>query len=260
MNIVIVGAGGVGRYVAAMLAKEEHNVIMIDLDLKKLEKASWNIDVATRQGSGTDWQLLDDLLDLQPQFLIALTDVDETNLVACAIAKHLGYPRTIARIRDNRFLNRTRLDFANIFEVDYFIGPEILVANDILKYMISPGSLAVENFAHGAVQLRTLSIPDKWKKHSIPLSQLDFQKGVIVGLISREVDGVKQVIFPHGEDVILPGDEVTFIGETGVITEIHQYIGAPTKKIKSVVIVGGSMTGFNLAKLLEKKRYRCPFD
>lgn len=253
MNIVIVGAGGVGRYVAAMLAKEEHNVIMIDLDPKKLEKASWNIDVATRRGSGTDWQLLDDLLELQPQFLIALTNVDETNLVACAIAKHLGYPRTIARIRDNRFLNRTRLDFANIFEVDYFIGPEILVANDILKYMISPGSLAVENFAHGAVQLRMLSIPDKWKKHSIPLSQLDLQKGVIVGLISREVDGVKQVIFPHGEDVILPGDEVTFIGETDVITEIHQYIGVPTKKIKSVVIVGGSLTGFNLAKLLEKR-------
>ena len=123
MSIVIVGAGDVGLYLAQILSKEEHNIILIDKDSKKLQQASNLLDVATRTGSGTDWQLLDDLLELSPTLFIALTDDDETNLVACSIAKNLGYPRTIARVHDNRYLNRTRLDFSRIFEVDYFISP-----------------------------------------------------------------------------------------------------------------------------------------
>lgn len=256
MNIVIVGAGGVGRYIALVLSKEEHNVILIDHDPAKLELVSQQLDVGIRQGSGTDWQLMDDLLDLSPDYLLAMTKEDETNLTACAIAKHLGYPNTIARVRDNRFLNRTRLDFSHIFEADHFIGPELLAANDILKYMISPGSLAVENFSHGAVQLRTLAIPDKWKKGDMPLRELELPKGIIVGLVRRftqegKGESVRQVIFPHGNDRILPKDEVTFIGETEAISELHHFLGIKHKPIESVVIIGGSLTGMNLAKLLE---------
>ena len=153
MNIVIVGAGTIGRYISVLLSKENHNVILVDVDEKKLEEASRQMDVAIKVGSGTDWQVLDQLLDSSPDLFVALTNDDQTNLVSCSIAKNLGYPRTIARIRDNRFLNRTRLDFGRIFDVDHSIGPELLVANEIYKYMISPGSLRVETFAHGAVQL-----------------------------------------------------------------------------------------------------------
>ncbi len=258
MNIVIIGAGGLARYVASVLSKDEHNVILVDEDAKKLEKASWHIDVATRLGTATDWQLLDDILDLSPDFFIALTQDDEINLVSCAIAKHLGYPRTIARISDNRYLNRTRLDFSQIFEVDYFIGPEVLVANDIFKYMISPGSLAVENFAHGAVQLRTLEVPDSWKKEKVSLMNLNLPKGIIIGLIRRKIgrkDGAvsHKVIFPHGSDCILPNDEITFIGETEMVADLHNFLGIHLKPINSCVIVGGSLTGLSLARLLQKR-------
>lgn len=255
---MVVGAGGIGRHIASVLSKEKHSVILIDLDAAKLEKASWNMDIGTRLGSGTDWQLMDDLLDLSPDFLIALTNSDETNLVACSIAKHLGYPRTIARVQDNRFLNSTRLDFSHIFEVDHFIGPELLAANDVLKYMISPGSIAVENFAHGAVQMRTLAIPVHWKKSHVPLKVLELPKGMIVGLVRRGVrtegeNATKKLIFPHGNDVLIPGDEVTFIGETEVMVDLHQFLGLKQKGVKSVVIMGGSLTGLNLAKMLESR-------
>jgi trk system potassium uptake protein len=247
MHIVIVGAGDVGRYIASILSKEQHNIILIDKNPKILEEASINLDVATRLGSGTDWQLLDDLLEYSPSLFIALTEDDETNIVSCSIAKHLGYPRTVARVRDNRYLNRARLDFARIFNVDYFIGPELLVAYDILKYMISPGSLAIEHFAHGAVQMRTFTIPQKWRQPHVPLSRLNLPEGMVVGLIYRE----GKVIFPHGEDFILPDDEVTFIGETDVVTDAHRLFGILQKKITSVTIVGGSRTSINLAKLLQ---------
>lgn len=256
LNIVIVGAGDVGCYIASMLSKEQHNVILIDKSSKRLAEASQTMDVATRLGSGTDWQLLDDLMELSPDVIIALTEDDETNMVACAIAKHLGYPRTIARVRDNRYLNRTRLDFARLFDVDSFVGPELLVANDILKYMVSPGSLAVESFAHGAVQMRTIAVPSKWKKNEIPLKALSLPPGIMVGLIRRSIDSshsAHKVIFPHGGDHILPEDEVTFIGETEAIANVHQFLGVAQKSIGSVAIVGGSLTAINLAKQLEHR-------
>ncbi len=93
MNIVILGAGEIGTYLAQTLSKEEHNVIMIDQDPKPLEKLARIADVATRVGSGTDWHLLEELLEQSPHLFLALSSNDETNLVACTIAKNLGYPK-----------------------------------------------------------------------------------------------------------------------------------------------------------------------
>ncbi len=255
MNIVIIGAGDIGLYIATLLSKQKHNVILIDKNGAKLEEVSWQMDVAIQQGSGTDWQLLDHLLEIQPDLFLALTNQDEVNLVACSIAKHLGYPKTIARVKDNLFLNRTRLDFARVFNVDYFISPELLVAYDIYKYMISPGSLAFENFAHGEVQMRTLQVPSTWNRQNTPLAQLQLPKGIILGLIYRHLPNEKsQLIFPHGSDCILPGDELTFIGKRQQISHIHHFLGLTIQKVDRVLIIGGSLVGINLAKILQEHR------
>lgn len=261
MNIVIIGAGELGTYIAMLLSKEEHNITLIDNSPEKVESISQGLDVAVRLGEGTDWQLLDELFELFPDLLIAVTDNDETNLVACTIAKNLGYPHTIARVHNEVYLNRTRLDFGRIFDVDYFIGPELLVANEVLKYLMSPGSLLVENFAHGAVQLRTIKIPEKWRKAGQTLGEVSLPRGVMIGLIERESSekkggiptGKREVIFPHGSDQLFPLDEVTFIGETNAINEIHHYFGISLKSIKSVVILGGTAVAIHLAKLLESQ-------
>ncbi|GAB4226682.1 MAG: Trk system potassium transporter TrkA [Chlamydiales bacterium] len=261
MNIVLVGAGETGRYIASLLSKERHNVILIDPDPSRLEEASWQMDVATREGVATDWQLLDSLLELSPELYIAVTGEDQANLVGCSLAKNLGYPRTIARVRDERYLNRTRLDFGRIFDVDYFIGPELLVATEIFKYMTSPGSVRVESFAHGAVQLRTIIVPNTWRKGDIPISQLDLPEGMMIGLIYRTSDREpgtlkleeEEIIFPHGDDHILPGDEITMIGETEVIDKAHQFFGLSLKPVRSAVIFGGSRTSINLARILEQR-------
>jgi len=254
MNIVIMGAGELGCHVAALLSREKHNVILIDRDSKALQAAAETMDVAIRQGSGTDWQLLDDLLEFSPNLFIALTSDEETNLVGCSIAKNLKYPRTIARVRHERYLNRTRLDFARMFDVDYFIGPEILVAHDILKYILSPGTEFVEHFAHGALKLVTLKVPEGWSKGAMPLKEFGLPENIIVGLICREIHNgdhlEKQIIFPHGNDTIQQGDEVTFIGASGTIQGVHKLFGLSQKTIRSAVIIGGSLTGLHLAKLL----------
>lgn len=254
MHIVVIGAGDIGSYIATLLSREDHDVTVIDKDKKKLEQLSMTTDVATRVGNATDWQLLDSLIEFYPDLLISVTDNDEANLVACSIGKHLGYPTTIARLQDNKLLNRTRLDFAKIFDVDYFISPEQLVAYDILKYMASEGSILVEHFAHGAVQLRTLLIPKTWRLGNKELKQLDLPNGVMVGLIRRKEGPHYRLIFPHGEDVIMPGDEVTFIGETEAVIALHHYFDISQNEVRSVMIGGGSTVGLQLARLLERRQ------
>jgi len=258
MNIVIVGGGELGRHVAAILSKEKHNIVLIDKDPKVIQSISSNMDVATRVGLGTDWELLEDLLEFSPNLFIALTGDDEANLVACSLAKQLQYPRTVCRIRNNIYLNSSRLDFSRIFDVDYFISPELLSAHDIVKNIINPEAIFVEHFAHGALQLRTILIPKTWRApRDTSLRNLDLPQNVIVSLIRRDTTvkdiPTKKVIFPHGDDEILPGDEVTFIGESSVISGIHRYFGINEKEIKSIVIAGGSLTAINVAKLLEDR-------
>ncbi|MBB65382.1 MAG: Trk system potassium transporter TrkA [Waddliaceae bacterium] len=260
MNILIIGAGQVGQYIAAMLSKEEHNVTLIDQDQSKLEMLGRHMDVATLCGDGTDWDLLDDCLDFNPELFLALTDNDETNLVACSVAKNLGYPKTVAKVRQDRYLNHTRLDFGRIFYVDHFISPELLLANDVFKHISNPGSIAVESFAHGAIQMRTIRIPSTWKSDK-PLYQLrkKWPDEMMIGLIRRFYPsgekgrkGRHDIIFPHGKDCLKAGDEVTCIGETDVIENLHQVFGLALKPARSAAIVGGSLIGLHLARILEE--------
>ncbi|MCB1136515.1 MAG: Trk system potassium transporter TrkA [Chlamydiia bacterium] len=247
MHIVILGAGDIGQYVAQILSKQENNVILVDKDARTLEKAGRDLDVATRVGSGTDWQLLESLLEWKPELILAFTDDDEKNLVACSMAKHLGYQRAAARIRDKRYLIKSRLDFGRVFHVDHFIGPELSVAKDLLRYIINPGSKMMESFVHGSVTMRTLEIPVTWQRSHLTLRELELPPGVMIGLIRRGQGNEQRILFPHGQDRLLPHDEVTFIGESDQIARFHEYIGLRIRPVESVVILGGSLTAANLA-------------
>ncbi len=257
MNIVILGAGTIGSYLAAKLAEEEHNVIVIDRDPKALEKLSRCADVATRLGCGTDWRLLEELTEVSPQFFIAMSSDDETNLVACTIAKNLGYGKTVARIRQNAFLDHSRLEFGRLFFVDHLLGTELIVAHDLFKYIVNPSDLAVESFAHGAVQMRTVVIPREFQQAGVPLSQVNLNHSMLIGLIRRQVAGKpEQIIFPKGEDHLLPGDEATLIGETHAMLRAGDFFGLPQEKIRSVILVGGSGVVVHLCRLLEEQKIK----
>lgn len=260
MNIIILGAGEIGTYLAKSLSKEEHNVIMIDCDPKALERVGRTADVATRVGSGTDWKVLEELLEHSPHLFLALTSSDETNLVACSIAKNLGYPKTVARVQQLSFLYRSRIDFSRLFFVDHFIGAEMILAHDIFKCMTHPGNVAVENFAHGAVQMRTLIMPEHHLLCHHPLCELKLPENLLIGLIRRkstvEEDAFEKIIFPRGQDCLLPGDEVTLIGETKVMSQLSSLFGTPSKELRSAVIVGGTSVAMQICHVLDEEGVR----
>jgi trk system potassium uptake protein len=255
MNIVILGAGSIGSYLASVLSKEDHNVIVIDWDYKALEKLAQTTDIATRLGSGTDWRVLEEIKGNSPDFFIAMSSNDETNLIACAIAKKLCYPKTVARIRQNIFLDSTQINFHQLFSVDHILGTELIIAHEIFKCIMNPGNLAVENFAHGAVQMQTITIPDNFPQKGKSLAEMRPMDDLLMGLIRRKIDGEKQVlIFPKGQDLLLPGDEATVIGKTKIMQNLHNIFGITHKTVRSAVIVGSSGVAIHLIKLLLEKK------
>ncbi|MCC5831930.1 MAG: Trk system potassium transporter TrkA [Chlamydiales bacterium] len=260
MNIVIIGAGDIGLHLATIFSQTDNGIVLIDIDSQKLEQAARDLDVATRLGSGTDWELLEELMEFNPDLLIALTNVDEKNLTACTIAKNLGYPQTIARVRSNKYFMQGRLNFERLFNVDHLIGPEKLTSDAIANMILIPGSVATEHFAHGSIQMRTVKVPTTWRREDIPLArreELNLPSQLMVGLINRAAGRKKsEIIFPHGNDTIRPEDEVTFIGENDAIKQLPKVFGISTDKPKSVVIVGGSLIGINLARTLTENNIR----
>jgi trk system potassium uptake protein len=257
MNIVILGAGEIGAYLAKILSQEEHNIFLIDKDFKRLEKIQQESDISTIHGFGSNWKILNDLIDNQPDLFIAMTGDDETNLVACSIAKNLGYPKTVSRIKEIGILVKSRLDFGRLFFVDHFIGSELIVAQDLLKNILNPSSVAIENFAHGTIQLKSIIVPNDWKNAKKPIKELKLPSELLIALIRRinpdeniSSEEKEKIIFPHGDDVILPGDEVTIIGETKIMYDVDELFNKKLEKVKSVAIVGATTISTYLAHIL----------
>ena len=251
MNIVILGAGSIGSYLATVLSEEGHDVIVIDKDPKALERVGTAADIATRLGSGTDWRLLEELKEYSPDLFIAVSSDDETNLAACAVAKNLGYPKTIARVRGSAFLDDRKLDFHKLFSVDHILGTERIIAEDIFKCILHPGNLSVEHFAHGDAQMRTIVIPEDYADRGKTLSELHLNDDLLIGLIRRKIEnGKKMIIFPKGQDQLLPGDEATVVGKSAVMDNLNLVFGIGKKKIDSAVVIGGSGVARHLIKLL----------
>jgi trk system potassium uptake protein TrkA len=254
MQIVILGGGNTGSYVASVLSQENHNVVVIDKDAKILEKLSRESDIATLHATVPNWKIFEDLLENQPHLFFAATGDDQINLVACSVAKNLGFPKTIARVKSRSYLNHSGLDFNSLFGVDYFIGAEILSAQNLFHLLIYSGDRAAEHFSHGAIEMRTVKIPDLWDKGGECIRDLQLPSDLIVGLIRRKMEEGEKILFPHGEDHVLPGDEVTLVGESKIMRQLHEIFHFSENRVRSIVLVGGTEVTEHLAFSLAAKK------
>ena len=253
MHVVILGAGRVGQHVAQSLSLDGHSVVLVDASRERLEEASMKMDVAVRKGIGTEWQLVEELMEESPELFLALTDSDEVNFVACSIAKSIGNPRTIARIRESRYLSHERFDAQRLFHVDHIVVPELLVTNQVIKIALNRG-LYSESFFHGGILLRSILVSENWPLSGKTLAELrTSEHRLIVAVIRRREKGQDKIIFPHGGDSILAGDEVTLIGDGQLPKEIERVFQVKEPLPRSALIIGGSHVGSELARALSKK-------
>ena len=250
MRIVVAGAGQLGYSIASLLSEEGMDVVVVDGVSKQLEAAKTTLDVLTVEANIASPITMNDPDINSADILIAVTESDEVNIVACVLAKKHGIRHTIARIRDMKVTVEAGKYLKENFDIDLVLNPELITANEINRILMTPAALNVEDFAQGKVQLFETRIRRHAPIARIPLKDLTLPQGVLAGLIFRD----HRMIIHHGDDMFLPGDNAYFIGLQERIEEFSQsLVPSDTKKLARVAIIGAGRTGRALALMLERQ-------
>ena len=253
MKIVIVGAGEVGFHVASRLSLENKEVVVIDTDMDAIRRVSDNIDVQVINGSGSGPQVLEEAGIKEAEILLAVTDSDEVNLIACLVANLIS-PTTkkLARIRNADF-DAYHDAFRNQGpRIDTIINPEIEVVKTIDQFMSVPGAVDVGEFEGGRVKFVGIKLDPDTRFADVCLSDLfkiiGKQSPLIAAIVRDE-----ELIIPRGEDCLTPGDVIYFVSEAEKLTDTLEIFGKRLEPIHRALIVGGGRIGLRLATLLEEK-------
>ncbi len=257
MKIIIIGAGEVGYHIASRLTLENKDVLVIDKDSTAIRRVADNIDVQTIIGSGSSPLVLEEAGIKEAEILLAVTDSDEANLVACLVANMLS-PSTkkLARIRGADFdaFHDTFRDQAP--HIETVINPETEVVKTIERLMHVPGAVDVGEFADGKIKFVGIYLDEDNPLAGVRLSELPRhigEKRLLIAAVVRE----EEVIIPRGQDKLLSGDLIYFISEDEQLLETLSIFNKHAEKVKRVLIVGGGRIGYRLAVKLEAQSIHC---
>jgi len=251
MKIIILGAGQVGGTLAEHLANEANDITVLDTDATRLRELQDRLDIRTVQGSGSYPSVLRQAGAEDADMLIATTNSDEVNMVACQVAWTLfRTPTKISRVRASAYLVKKELFRENGFPVDVLISPEEVVTRHITRLIEYPGALQVLEFSKGVARLVALQATRGGPLVGHELSYLRNHMPKIetrVAAIFRK----DRPIIPEGTTVIEEGDEVFFIAGSDHIRSVMSELQPLEKPYKRIIICGGGNIGHRLAQTLE---------
>lgn len=251
MEIIILGDNDVAKGLIDTLSNEDHNVTIISHDEHMLQSLKEEYDIATVVGHPSHPNILRQAGAEYADMLIAVTDTDEINMVACEVAHALFHtPMKIARIRAAEYLNNETLFGSDVIAIDVRICPEQMVTKHVSRLIQYPGASQVYDFANGNILIVLLK---------------PFYGGVLIGKSLAEMaTNINNVpvrvvaIFRDGESidlegdtVIQTGDELLFLCESDYVRDVMQALGRFESANKRIMIAGGGSNGFCLASLIE---------
>ena len=252
MKIIILGAGQVGTSVANILALESNDVTIVDTNNQLLHDLQDHLDIKTIAGHASHPEVLRRAGAEDADMLIAVTNNDDTNMVACQVAYTLFHvPTKIARIRSQQYLEYEDQLFAQeAMPVDFLISPEQLVTDYIKRLIEYHGALQVLDFADGRVQLVAVKASEGSPLVGQQLRTLrEHMPGIHAKIVAIYRHG--SAIFPNGHTLIEAGDEVFFLSAKKNIRVVMQELRELDKPVRRVMIAGGGNIGGLLAKKLE---------
>ena len=253
MKIIILGAGQVGSSLANNLASEANDITIVDVDSQLLHDLQDRLDLRTIKGQASHPDVLQRAGAEDADMIIAVTNSDETNIVACQVAYTLFHtPTKIARVRSQAYLQHAELFTQDAMPVDVIISPEQLVTDYIHRLIEHPGALQVLDFSGGRVQLVAVKA-----YYGGPLvgHELRTLRDHMPGVQSRVAAIYRRghALNPEGNTVIEADDEVFFIAAKKDIRAVMSELRKLEKPVKRVIIAGGGNIGKRLAKALEHR-------
>ncbi|MBI2295980.1 MAG: Trk system potassium transporter TrkA [Betaproteobacteria bacterium] len=253
MKIVILGAGQVGSTVAESLVSEANDITVVDVNTERLKKLQDRLDLRTVAGNAAHPAILEQAGARDADMILAVTQSDETNMVACKLAATMfNIPTKIARIRSADYLSHPEIFNPENFAVDSAICPEQILCDYIVKLLEFPESLQVLEFADGKVSLVAVRAfhGGPLVGHEVSHLRTDMpQVDTRVAAIFRH----DSPIIPEGNTVVEAGDEVFFLAATENIRGVLRELRRMDKPVKRVMIGGGGNIGRRLAKAIENK-------
>jgi trk system potassium uptake protein TrkA len=252
MKILILGAGQVGSSVAYNLASEANDITVVDTRPEILRDLQDRLDLRTVVGQGSHPNVLAQAGAEDADMIIAVTNSDETNMVACQVAYTLYHtPTKIARVRAAEYLSSERLFAQDALPIDLLISPEQLVTEYVQRLIEHPGSLQVLDFANGRVQLVAVKAYYGGKLVGNELRALtEHMPGIETRVAAIFRRG--KAIIPEGHTVIEPDDEVFFIAAKKHIRAVTSELRELDKPYKRIMLAGGGNIGRRLAEAMER--------
>jgi trk system potassium uptake protein TrkA len=253
MKIIILGAGQVGASVAENLSREANDITVIDHDAKRLHDLQERFDLRTVLGQASHPDALRRAGAEDADMMIAVTNSDETNMVACQVAYTLFHtPTKIARVRSRDYLDHPQLFAQEALPIDVLISPEQLVIEQLQRLIEYPGALQVLEFAGGKVRLVAVKA-----YYGRPLvgHELRELRTHMPGIETRVAAIFRRgaPIIPQGDTVIEADDEVFFIAATQDIRSVMSELRKLDKEVRRIILVGGGNIGKGLAEALENR-------
>ena len=256
MNIVILGAGQVGRSLARNLANEDNDITIIDTDKIALRELREKLDVHTRYGHASHPDVLEQANVNDADMLIAVTNSDEVNMISCQIAYSLfRTPTKIARVRAAGYLEHQELFTPELIPVDVLISPEELITRHIQRLIANPGTLQVIDFAEGKVRLVSVKAYHEGPLVGHEIRQLAEHLPEVKARVAAIFRKGKSII-PSGNTVIEANDEIFVIASAQHIRAVVSELRSVDKPYKRIMIAGGGNVGRRLANILEEGRYQ----
>lgn len=250
MYVIIVGCGEVGRYISEVMLGDGHDVVIVDNNRDKLDRMENVLDARTHFGSGSSLSVLKAVEVARADLFVAVTNNDEVNMIAAALAKRLGCRRVIARFSSQEHLGEARRSYQNLLGIDLIVSPKNLVSQNIVRLIRHPGIVAMEDFARGRIRMVELTIPTGAKYVFKNLKDIPLPPGTLITSIIRG----GEVLIPRGEDILTPGDNIFVIGDRDGTAEVEKLLGKAESRTRRVAIVGGGEIGFMVARMLERMR------
>jgi len=254
MKVIVCGAGQVGFNIAKHLADQNNDVTVIDRSKSLIRKISESLDVQAIVGHASDPSMLNKVGAADAELLVAVTQSDEVNMVACQVAHSLfSVPTKVARIRNQAYLKKGWRDLfsRDNMPIDVIISPELEVAQALSHRLEVPGAFNMVPFVDGKVRMIGLVLEEDCPVINTPLRQLSElfpNLNTIVAAVYRS----GRLFVPRSDDQLQAGDAIYIAVEAGTTERTMTVFGHEEKTAHRIAIVGGGNIGYSLAALLEK--------
>jgi trk system potassium uptake protein TrkA len=252
MNILVIGAGEVGYQLTKRLSAEKHNITILEKNPVKANRAREQLDAMVVTGSASSYHDLKLAKIEEADIFVAMSNVDEVNLLACLFARKLDIPLKIARVRNPEFIRTDFILSKEEMGVDLLIHPEKETADAIVRLIHQSSATDIVEFTGGRIQLMGIRL-----ETSSPILRRSLRE------IWNEYDNLparivcinrkNTTIIPRGEDILVPGDQIFVVCDKDLVSTIVKVTGKENVNIQDIMILGGGLIGRYVAKELEEE-------